>query len=93
MRLQRLTALERDKILDERKELIATVKRLKEILDNESLILGIVTDELGEIKDRYGDERKTEILDSSEEISIEDLQHAGIPVRDDAGRPGLMHNK
>ena len=73
MRLQRLTALERDKILDERKELISTVKRLKEILDNESLILGIVTDELGEIKDRYGDERKTEILDSSEEISIEDL--------------------
>lgn len=73
MRLQRLTALERDKILDERKELIATVKRLKEILDDESLILGIVTDELGEIKDRYGDERKTEILDSSEEISIEDL--------------------
>ncbi len=73
MRLQRLTALERDKILDERKELIATVKRLKEILDNESLILGIVTDELEEIKDRYGDERKTEILDSSEEISIEDL--------------------
>jgi len=73
MRLQRLTALERDKILDERKELMATVKRLKEILDNESLILGIVTDELGETKDRYGDERKTEILDSSEEISIEDL--------------------
>ncbi len=73
MRLQRLTALERDKILDERKELIATVKRLKEILDKESLILGIVTDELGEIKDRYGDERRTEILESSEEISIEDL--------------------
>ncbi len=73
MRLQRLTALERDKILDERKELIATVKRLKEILDKESLILGIVTDELGEIKDRYGDVRKTEILESSEEISIEDL--------------------
>jgi len=73
MRLQRLTALERDKILDERKELIATVKRLKEILDKENLILGIVTDELAEIKDRYGDERKTEILDSLEEISIEDL--------------------
>lgn len=73
MRLQRLTALERDKILDERKELIATVKRLKEILDNDNLILGIVTDELAEIKDRYGDVRKTEILESSEEISIEDL--------------------
>jgi DNA gyrase subunit A len=73
MRLQRLTALERDKILDERKELIATVKRLNEVLDKENLILGIVTDELKEIKDRYGDVRKTEILDSSEEISIEDL--------------------
>lgn len=73
MRLQRLTALERDKILDERKELIATVKRLNEVLDKENLILGIVTDELKEIKDRYGDVRKTEILDSFEEISIEDL--------------------
>ncbi len=73
MRLQRLTALERDKILDERKELIATVKRLKEILDKEQLILGIVTDELTAIKDRYGDERRTEILDSAEEISLEDL--------------------
>ncbi len=73
MRLQRLTALERDKILDERKELIATVISLKEVLDKENLILGIVTDELKEIKDRYGDVRKTEILDSAEEISIEDL--------------------
>ena len=73
MRLQRLTALERDKILDERKELIATVKRLKEILDKEHLVLGIVTDELAAIKDRYGDERRTEILDSAEEISLEDL--------------------
>lgn len=73
MRLQRLTALERDKILEERNELINTVKRLKEILEREHLILGIVTEELKEIKDRYGDERRTEILDSSEEISIEDL--------------------
>jgi len=73
MRLQRLTALEQDKILDERKELIQTVKGLKEILDQDNLILGIVTDELTDIKDRYGDERKTEILDSLEEISIEDL--------------------
>lgn len=73
MRLQRLTALERDKILEERKELVETVKRLKEILEHEHLILEIVTDELGEIKDRYGDKRRTEILESSEEISIEDL--------------------
>jgi len=73
MRLQRLTALERDKIIDERKELIQTVKGLKEILDQDNLILGIVTDELADIKNRYGDARKTEILDSLEEISIEDL--------------------
>ncbi len=73
MRLQRLTALERDKILEERNELINTVKRLKEILEHEHLILGIVTDELKEIKEKYGDERRTEILESSEEISIEDL--------------------
>ena len=73
MRLQRLTALERDKILEERKELIATVERLKEILANEHLILEIITGELSEIKDKYGDERRTEILDSLEEISLEDL--------------------
>jgi len=73
MRLQRLTALERDKILEERKELIATVARLKEILAKEHLILEIITGELSEIKDKYGDERRTEILDSLEEISLEDL--------------------
>ncbi len=73
MRLQRLTALERDKILEERRELIATVARLKEILANEHLILEIITGELSEIKDKYGDERRTEILDSLEEISLEDL--------------------
>lgn len=73
MRLQRLTALERDKILEERRELIATVARLKEILANEHLILEIITGELSDIKDKYGDERRTEILDSLEEISLEDL--------------------
>ncbi|HVY55636.1 MAG TPA: DNA gyrase subunit A, partial [Thermodesulfobacteriota bacterium] len=73
MRLQRLTALERDKILEERKELINLVKRLKEILEHEHLILGIVIEELKEMKEKYGDERRTEILESSEEISIEDL--------------------
>ncbi|HET7290571.1 MAG TPA: DNA gyrase subunit A, partial [Thermodesulfobacteriota bacterium] len=73
MRLQRLTGLERDKILEERKELINTVKRLKEILEHEHLILGIVTEELKEMREKYGDERRTEILESSEEISIEDL--------------------
>lgn len=73
MRLQRLTALERGKILEERDELVKTVKRLKEILANEDLILEIVVEELNGIKNRYGDERRTEILDDVGEISIEDL--------------------
>lgn len=73
MRLQRLTALEREKILEERKDLIKTVKELKEILGSDQLILNIIMDELLDIKKRYGDERRTEILESVEEISLEDL--------------------
>ncbi len=73
MRLQRLTALERDKILDERKELIETVKKLKGILANESLVLDIITKELEEIKDKYSDPRRTEIIDDVGEMSMEDL--------------------
>ena len=73
MRLQRLTALEREKIFEERKDLIKTVKELKEILGDEQLILNIIIDELVDIKKRYADERRTEILESVEEISLEDL--------------------
>jgi DNA gyrase subunit A len=73
MRLQRLTALEREKIIEERNELIKTVDNLKEILQKEQLILGIIISELEDIKNRYGDERRTEIIDSVEEISLEDL--------------------
>jgi len=73
MRLQRLTALERGKILEERDELVKAVKRLKEILANEDLILEIIVEELDGIKKQYGDERRTEILDDVGEISIEDL--------------------
>lgn len=73
MRLQRLTALERDKILEERKELLETVAELKKILANEDLILKIVSEELIEIKSKYADKRRTEILGNVEEISIEDL--------------------
>ena len=73
MRLQRLTALERDKILEERAELIKTVEKLKEILANENLILDIASEELIAIKDQYNDERRTEIIDDPGEISIEDL--------------------
>ena len=73
MRLQRLTALERDKILDERKELIKTVKKLKEILGSEKLILNIAKDELKEIRKDFTDKRRTEIMESAEELSLEDL--------------------
>jgi DNA gyrase subunit A len=73
MRLQRLTAIEREKIIEERDEIIKTVTRLKEILEKEQLILDIIVSELEDIKKRYGDERRTEIIESVEEISLEDL--------------------
>ncbi len=73
MRLQRLTALERDKILEERRELIATVAKLKEILGSEKLILDLAVEELTELREKFGDARKTEIVEDVGEISIEDL--------------------
>ena len=73
MRLQRLTGLEREKIARDYEEIIAEIKRLKEILDNESLVMGIIKDEFLEIKETYGDERKTEIIDAVDEILPEDL--------------------
>ena len=73
MRLQRLTALETDKILDERKELIKTVIHLSEILGSEVLILNIANEELIQIKDQFANKRRTEIMESAEELSIEDL--------------------
>lgn len=62
MRLQRLTGLERKKIEDEYKELLKTIERLQAILKNENLRKDIVTKELKEIKDKYGDERRTAII-------------------------------
>ena len=73
MRLQRLTALERDKILEERRELIATVAKLKEILESEKLILDLAVEELTELREKFGDTRRTEIVEDVGEISIEDL--------------------
>ncbi len=73
MRLQRLTALERDKILEERRELIATVAKLREILGSEKLILDLAVEELTELREKFGDARKTEIVEDVGEISIEDL--------------------
>lgn len=73
MRLQRLTALERDKILEERRELIATVAKLKEILGSEKLILDLAVEELTGLREKFGDARRTEIVEDVGEISIEDL--------------------
>jgi len=73
MRLQRLTALERDKILEERRELIATVAKLREILGSEKLILDLAVEELTELREKFGDARRTEIVEDVGEMSIEDL--------------------
>jgi len=73
MRLQRLTGLERDKIEAEYDELSKLIAYLKEVLENESLVLKIIKDELTEIRARYGDERRTEIQRNMNEIDIEDL--------------------
>ncbi len=73
MRLQRLTGLEREKLVNEYHEILATIARLKEILASEKLILDIISTELREIKENYGDARRTEIVPDTTEISIEDL--------------------
>jgi DNA gyrase subunit A len=73
MRLQRLTALESDKVRDEHAELVKRIKELRAILGDEARINALITDELGEIADRYGDERRTEITAAEGEVDIEDL--------------------
>lgn len=74
MQLQRLTSMERDKILEEHKELIAEIARLKEILAKPSLIDQIIIGELRELKEEYGDARRTQILDTEpKKLSMIDL--------------------
>jgi DNA gyrase subunit A len=73
MRLQRLTALERDKIITEHKEVLALIARLKAILASEQLVLDIIIGELEETKRRFADPRRTEILPEEAEFSVEDL--------------------
>ncbi|RII28613.1 MAG: DNA gyrase subunit A [Geobacter sp.] len=72
MRLQRLTGLEREKIVQEYTDILAYIQRLKDILASETEILKIIVGELTELRDRFGDERRTEIVDRSAEISLED---------------------
>jgi DNA gyrase subunit A len=73
MRLQRLTGLERDKIITEYNELMAKITWLKQVLSDESLVKRIIRDEFSEIKELYGDARRTEIIDAPDEILPEDL--------------------
>ena len=73
MRLRRLTGLERDKLEEEYENLIKEISRLTEILANERLVLNIIKEELLEIKEKYGDLRKTRIMPSADEINIEDM--------------------
>ncbi|HOV90325.1 MAG TPA: DNA gyrase subunit A [Syntrophorhabdaceae bacterium] len=73
MRLQRLTSLEQTKIIEDLHSTKEETKRLQNILDDETVLLKIVKDELIDIKYRYGDERYTEIVDELPEITIEDM--------------------
>ncbi|MCF8445905.1 MAG: DNA gyrase subunit A, partial [Bacteroidia bacterium] len=73
MRLQRLTGLERDKIKDEYAQIMELIARLEEILANESIRMKIIKDELAEMKDKYGDERRSVIEMVGNEMSMEDL--------------------
>jgi len=73
MKLQRLTGLERQKIVDEYTETLKQIARLREILANERLVYGLMTDELKEIRKNYGDARRTEIVAQQGEISVEDM--------------------
>jgi DNA gyrase subunit A len=73
MRLQRLTGLEREKILEEYKNVLKDIARFKQILASERLVLDIIKDELSEIQQQFGDERRTEIIEETKEINIEDM--------------------
>jgi DNA gyrase subunit A len=73
LRLQRLTGLERDKIMEEHGETVELIAKLRAILADEKEIYKIIVAELKEIKEKYGDERRTQILERSDEISIEDM--------------------
>ncbi len=73
MRLRTLTGLERDKLKAEYDELMKTIENLNEILNNEGLRYSIIKDELAEVKEKYGDERRTEIVFAGDDLKIEDM--------------------
>ncbi len=72
MRLQRLTGLERDKIIQEYEDILRLIARLKEILGSDAEVMKIIVGELTEIKERFGDKRRTDIVHQTADISLED---------------------
>jgi DNA gyrase subunit A len=85
MRLQRLTGLERDKIRDEHAELMKLITYLRSVLADESLRMGIIKAETLEMKEKYGDKRRTEIVTSGADLNMEDL------IEDDAVVVTISH--
>ena len=73
MQLQKLTGLERQKLIDEYKEVIQLIAELEEILANESVLRNLIIKELREVQREYGDKRRTEIIESGAELTLEDL--------------------
>jgi DNA gyrase subunit A len=73
MRLQRLTGLEREKIVRDYEEIMSEIEKLKAILGDETLVMTIIKDEFNELKEQYGDDRRTEIIDATDEILPEDM--------------------
>lgn len=85
MRLQRLTGLERDKIREEHAELMKVIANLRAILADESIRMGIIKDELREVKEKFGDKRRTQIVTSGADLNMEDL------IADDAVVVTISH--
>src|SRR5262249_12609061 len=73
MQLQRLTGLERQKIVDELAELVKTIERLRAILSSDEKILELVVAELREVREKYADPRRTAIVEETGEFRVEDL--------------------
>ena len=73
LRLQKLTGLEQEKIIEEYKELLETIRGLQEILASHDRLMEVIRGELLEIKERYGDERRTEINETHVDLNVEDL--------------------
>jgi DNA gyrase subunit A len=73
MRLQRLTGLERDKIISDYNEILEKISWLRQVLGDDNLVVQIIRDEFAQIREEYGDDRRTEIIDAPDEILPEDL--------------------